>query len=179
MQETRRNVQEDFRECSRIFTPSPNNVGPILCPFNFTFGSSKISLLFTLWYSTVFISALKSSMLPWKRRAISMNWELYQNDNLCVYGIYLFSLDFRNLRDFALIFCLKHFNSNRSFDSSFEEFNEIAGNLDNFLTREKQLHLRFLTDYWIHFSGVNCMQKYSFWKAAFLKGFPKFVEKFP
>ena len=52
-----------------------------------------------------------------------------------------------NLRGFAMIFCSKHFNSNRCFDSFLGKFNAINGNLGKFLKREKRLYPRFLTGF--------------------------------
>ena len=43
-----------------------------------------------------------------------------------------------------MVFCFKHFNSNKCFDSLLGKFNAITGNLGKFLKREKRLHLRFL-----------------------------------
>ena len=52
-----------------------------------------------------------------------------------------------NLRGFAMVFCFKHFNSNRCFDSFLGKFNAINGNLGKFLKREKRLYPRFLTGF--------------------------------
>ena len=69
-----------------------------------------------------------------------------------------------NFKVFALIFCFKHLNSNRCFDSSREEFNVITGNSDNFLTREKS----FILDFWLVSECISA--KYFEWEAT-LKGF--------
>ena len=66
-----------------------------------------------------------------------------------------------NLRGFAMIFCFKHFNSNRCFDSFLGKFNAINGNLGKFLKREKRLYPRFLTGFWIHLCRDIYVQKYS------------------
>ena len=44
---------------------------------------------------------------------------------------------------FTLVFCFKHFNSNRYFDFFLGEFNVINRNLDNLLTRKKGFNLGF------------------------------------
>ena len=87
-----------------------------------------------------------------------------------------------NLRGFALLFCFEHFNRNRCFGFSFGEFNVITGNLNHFLTREKQLHLRFwlLSEYDISVEpGVfRSIHPKVCRKIAFPKSFPKFLEMF-
>ena len=79
-----------------------------------------------------------------------------------------------NLRSFAMIFCFSHLNSNRCFDSFLRKFNTITENLGKFLKREKRLHLRFLTVFWIHLCRVIYIQKHS--SIGNLKG--SFSEKF-
>ena len=62
---------------------------------------------------------------------------------------------------FAMVFCFKHFNNNRCFDSFLGKLNAITGNLGKFLKREKRLHFRFLTGFWIRLCRVIYIQKYS------------------
>ena len=79
-----------------------------------------------------------------------------------------------------MIFCFKHFNSNRCFDSYLGKFDSITGNLGKFLKREKRLHLRFLTGFRIHQSRVIYIQKYSsrgFLKDSFSERFFKISRK--
>ena len=44
---------------------------------------------------------------------------------------------------FTLIFCFKHFNSNKFFDSFLGKFNVCTGNLDKFLTKARSFILGF------------------------------------
>ena len=87
----------------------------------------------------------------------------------------------KQLEGFAMIFCFKHFSSKRYFDSFLGKFHAITGNFGKFLKREKRLHLRFLTEFWIQLCRVIYIQKcsYTFLKIAFLKDFSKFLETFP
>ena len=87
-----------------------------------------------------------------------------------------------NWRIFAMIFCFKHFNSNRCFDSLLGKFNSIIGNLGNFLKRKKG----FILEFWLgseHTSAESfifrSIHPEVFRKIAFLKGFLKFLEKLP
>ena len=66
---------------------------------------------------------------------------------------------------------------NEMFCSFLREFNVITRNLGKFLKREKRLHPRFLTGFWIHLCRVIYIQRYS--SRGILKGFSKFLEKFP
>ena len=57
-----------------------------------------------------------------------------------------------NWRGFAMIFCFKHFNRNRCFDSFHGKFNAVTGNLGKFL--KYGFHFRFLTGFWIRLCRV-------------------------
>ena len=104
-------------------------------------------------HSAVCLSTLESWMLPGKPLAISINCKLYPTIT-CILRKYLcfcqqsYEIECainctNNLRGFTSIFCFKHRSSNRCFDSPLRELDVINGNLDNFLTREKKLHLKF------------------------------------
>ena len=87
-----------------------------------------------------------------------------------------------NVRSFGLIFCFKHLYSNICFQSFLEKFNAFTWNLNKVLIREKS----FVLDFWPGFeyasaesSVFRSIHPKLYRKIAFLKGFSKFLERFP
>ena len=73
-----------------------------------------------------------------------------------------------------MIFCFKHFNSSRCFDSFLGKFNAINGNLGKFLKREKKA-LSQIFD-WV----LNTPMQNHLYLEVFIAGIPKdnFSKKF-
>ena len=98
------------------------------------------------------------------------------------HSLYVCAINCTNIvRGFALIFCFKHFNRNRRFDSSLGKSNVITEKLNNFLIREKS----FILGFWLgseyspaESSVFRSIHPEVFRKITFLEGFSKFLEKY-